>query len=197
MAVYIEGMNKKISLSSSQAGIAHIALVLVLIIVVVVGYAGWTTYQNTQKNDYKPAPAAKTSNATTLNNDQSDTKYLAIKEWGIKVALTSDTFDAYYDSKVTTDMEARSLRVHSLDSESDCANGSQSIATIFKVPKDAENESIAGKTYAQTQDGVVVGDSFYFIAGSQYNCTDDTDKQVTLQKVRNDFITASPTIQKL
>jgi len=88
------------------------------------------------------------------------------------------------------------LRSHSLDSEPDCTNGKQSVASIFRVPKDAADDMLTDKKYSETHEGKTIGDYFYFISGSQYFCTDNTDKQVILQGVRNSFNTASPTIQK-
>ncbi|MET0779825.1 MAG: hypothetical protein ABWY71_03240 [Candidatus Saccharimonadales bacterium] len=180
----------------NTAGFSAVEGLVILGVVVLIGLAGWFIVSSKHK-DKTPAPNTTSStNDDSANTTTGDTKYLEIKEWGVKFALTTDTADAYYDTSKTTPLDAMSLRSHSLDSESDCTTAPQSVAAIFRVAKDAPDESLPGKKYSETQDGKTIGDYFYFIQGSQYNCTDNVEKQVVLQGVRNSFNTAGPTIQK-
>lgn len=180
-----------------------VGVLIVVVIIVIVGLIGWkvlgakkapTKTVTTTTSGSSNAPSTTSQSTTSTNSD--GTKYLEIKEWGVKFKLTTATLDAYYDNKKTTTLDAMSLRSHSLDTESDCTASPQSVATIFRVPKDAMDDQ-AGKKYSEADEGKTIGDYFYFIQGSQYNCTDNLDKQIILQGARNSFNTASPSIQKI
>lgn len=185
----------------NEAGFGAIEGLIIVVVVVLIGAAGWfvmsrhkttkptATITSTTKT---PATSDTTSNSTT----DGSTKYLTIKEWGVKFALTTATADAYYDTKTNSSIDSMSLRSHSLDTEADCTTSPQSVATLFRVPKDAMDDMIPGKKYSETQDGKTIGDYFYFISGAQYNCTDKTDMLIILQGVRNSFDTAGPSVQK-
>lgn len=185
--------------SHDQSGFSNAIIIVAILIVAAIGLVGWRV---SRKN---PEPVVTTtvetpsnSKAQTDNSQTSGaTKYLEIKEWGVKFALTADTSDAYYDNKTSSPLDSMSLRAHSLDSEPDCTNGPQSVATLFRVPKDALDEMANNKKYSQVENGKVIDNYFFFISGSQYSCTDNTDKQIVLQGVRNSFNTAGPTIQKI
>lgn len=187
-------------IKNNQSGVAHVAIVIIIVFVLLLAFVG---YRITQKKD---EPVAKsTSNAAKATNDTEkatdtdknggETKFLTIKEWGVKFALTTDTADAYYDTKTSSNLDSMSLRSHSLDSEADCTTGPQSVASIFRVPKDIINEQTS-KKYSEGGDGNTIGEYYYFIQSSQYMCTQDTEKAIILQGVRNSFNVAGPTIVK-
>jgi len=184
--------------TSNRRGFGPVKILLTFVAVVIVGFI--VLFLISLKGRPLTTDTTNTSgdSQTGINNGTGgETKYLEIKEWGVKFALTTDTADAYYDTKTASPLDSMSLRVHSLDTESDCANSPQSIAAIFRVQKDATDDSVSGQKYSVTRDGQVIGDYFYFIQGSQYSCTDNTNKQIILQGVRNSFNTAGPTIQEI
>lgn len=182
----------------NDSGFGAVGIIIITVVVAVIGLAGWTVIKGRHKPQATTTSTTTTKSAevTTEASKEGATKYLVIKEWGVKFALTTDTADAYYDTKTSSSLDSMSLRSHSLDSEPDCTNGKQSVASIFRVPKDAADDMLTDKKYSETHEGKTIGDYFYFISSSQYLCTDNTDKQVILQGVRNSFNTASPTIQK-
>lgn len=186
-------------MKKNETGFGIIGIVMIVVAILAVGLVGWyvMTSMNKKKAPTTTTPAATNQTQATTNNTDGATKYLEIKEWGIKFALTTDTADAYYDTKTSSPLDSMSLRTHSLDSEPECKTGPQSVSTIFRVKKDAMDDSISGKKYSETQDGKTIGDYFYFIQSSQSSCTEDTEKKITLQGVRNSFNTAGSTIQKL
>ena len=175
----------------NQSGFGVIEIIIVVIIIAVIGLLGWYVMSAQRK-------AAAPSAVDTTNNSQTSgaTKYLTIKEWGVKFSLTTDTADAYYDTKTSSPLNSMSLRSHTLDSEPDCTNAPQSVSTIFRVPKDAPDSSLPSKKYSETQDGTIIDNYFYFIQSAQTACTTNPDKQIILQAVHNSFNTAGPTIQK-
>jgi hypothetical protein len=181
----------------NNSGFGAVGIIIIIVVVAVIGVAGWTVIKGRHKPQATTtSTTTKSTEVTTETSKEGATKYLVIKEWGVKFALTSDTADAYYDNKTSSSLDSMSLRSHSLDSEADCTSGTQSVASIFRVPKDAVDDMLPDKKYSETHEGKTIGDYFYFISSSQYLCTDNVDKQVILQGVRNSFNTASPTIQK-
>jgi hypothetical protein len=82
---------------TNQSGFTPVAILLVLILVTIVGFAGYYVYktQQNKKDDTKPTAAdpASTPTAPSTTNTQ---KYLVIKEWGVKVPLTTPIADATY-----------------------------------------------------------------------------------------------------
>lgn len=184
--------------TKQQAGFGAIGIIIVIVVLVAVGLVGWKVFAAKDKPASDTATSSEKSDLGPADTTTpgGDTTYLTINEWGVKFALTADTSDAYYDDKTSSSLDSMSLRVHSLDSEDDCKTGSQSVASIFRVDKDAMNDNIPDKKYSETNDGQTIGDYFYFIQSSQYMCTDKAELQELLQAVRNGFNTASPTIEK-
>lgn len=188
-------------LHKSQRGFSSIELLLLLLLILLLIFLGWYVWSQKDKN--KPESSNNTP-AKTEQKKQEPAKapasaptYLKIPEWGIKVKLSDNIKDAYYDKNISTDMEAFSLRVKSLDNEADCKNGAQSVAAIFKVGKNQPDPQDETKTYPETQKGVTIGNDFYFINVAQYYCSEDKGVQTTLDKIRTAFTQASSQIEKL
>lgn len=190
-------------MKKNEQGTSIIELLLILLILIILGLLGWYIWQ--AKKDNKPKgsdastpssiPASKTEAQKKADTSQPAALYLKIPEWGIKIKLTDDIKDAYYDAAKQPD--AFNLRVKSLDSETDCKTGDLSVAAIFKVGKDEKYPQDETKTYAEAQKGVVIGDSFYFTGVAQYSCTQNAGYQTLLTKVRTAFTNASAVIEKL
>ena len=89
--LYNVGMSKK------QNGFG---IVPVFVIVVVIGLAGWLIWSamgNTSQNNVAPKNSATSQNQTNTQTKPIDTtKYLMIKEWGVKIPLSSENLGAYY-----------------------------------------------------------------------------------------------------
>lgn len=175
-----------------QSGFSTGLGIVVVIIIIICGALGYALM-----NQFNKQPVDTSNDATDQTSTETGaTKYLKIKEWGVEFALTTATADAYYDTTTLSSHDSMSLRSHSLDSETNCTTKPQSVATIFRVPATAEDESLPGKKYTDTQDGKIIGNYFYFIQGAQDSCVSDgIDKKIILQGVLNSFITAGPTIR--
>jgi hypothetical protein len=129
--------------------------------------------------------------------DYSDGHYLQIKEWGIKIALSTNIEDAYYDSYQDDETSQNfSLRAHSLDSNPDCKTGHLSVAAIIKINKDEIN-SLNGKKYSDSMKGLTIGQDFYYIGLAQYSCAKYPEGQPLLEKIRSAFQDASAHIEKI
>ena len=182
-----------------QSGFAHIVVIVVIALILVIGLVGYRVSQNKDKpvaiNTPKITNSTQSKENTSLANSSDKTKFLTIKEWGVKFALTTATLDAYYDTKTGSPIDSMSLRSHALDSEAECRDKAQSVASIFRVAVDEIDDQTSEK-YSETYDGQTVGDHYYFIQSSQYLCTENLEKSVILQAIRNSFNTSGSTIVK-
>lgn len=193
----------------NQKGFSAVEGFLVIVIVGMIGFTGWfmwnaqkktnTALDNSTKSQSEPQKTNVNKSPTIVKKNIATTKYLTINEWGIKFALSENIKDAYYDAIKSTPMDAFSLRVHSLDTESECKNGSQSIVTIFRVNKDEPDDMQSDKKYTETMaaQGKLIGNYFYFMGGAQYSCVQKDENNTLLGKVRKEFIDASSTIEKI
>jgi prepilin-type N-terminal cleavage/methylation domain-containing protein len=98
-------------MKTDQKGFSVVEVLVVLVILGLLGAVGWLVFDR-QKN--KPAPVTSTTQKTTDQKEQTgttDTKtsqqqFLEVKEWGVKVPLSSEISDLSYE--VTT----KSLNLH-------------------------------------------------------------------------------------
>lgn len=187
------------NIKKSQSGSSIIELILLLLLILILILLGLYVASKNKKSKQTP-PQQNVSQKTEKTPETVATvAYLKIPEWGVKIKLSADILDAYYDSNSSTTMSAFSLRTKSLDIEPDCKNGNQSVADIFKVKKDEIDPQyeLEAKKYSQTQKGVTIGDSFYFTGESQYTCAVDKANESLLTKVKRAFVKASSDIEKL
>jgi hypothetical protein len=186
-------------LIKNQRGAVDIILILV-VLVLAAGVGGYVYYRQQQNNKVysnsgsgvtvsKNAVKKPTTSAATI------TKYLTIPELGVKFALSADISDAYYtiDKEPGTGKPVYDLRVHSLDSESDCTTGVASIAALDEAPKTTPLPD--GRPITAVYKGYISGTNFYYITLAQYSCVQNSQNQAKLDAVRNAFEAASATIQ--
>jgi hypothetical protein len=85
-------------IKNSQEGISGLNVLICLLIIIMVGLIGWMIYNN--HNNAKKTTTGGTANkskvSSTVNKTPVTSNYLDIKEWGIKIALTSSISDATY-----------------------------------------------------------------------------------------------------
>lgn len=192
------------NLRKNQQGFSAWIIVLFLMLILVLLLVFWyVRQQDTKKGQNNSTPASSSpqnasSSATqpqpSSTNTQTSTKYLEIKEYGVKVPLSADISDAYYTSK-DVGPNGIDLRVKALDSESDCKNGDASLASIVKVGKDETSEMLDGKKYSEKMPGVTVGNNFYYLGLAQYYCSET--QQSKIDQVRSAFSQAAKKLEKL
>lgn len=128
--------------------------------------------------------------------DETAQSFLEIPEYGVRFALSDNIKDAYYLPS-TADKGYVYLKVHSLDSEPNCNDGSSlGVAALSKVGKDDINE-ISGKKYSDSGNGVTIGNYYYFIDLEQAVCSQNLSNQTLETNARKAFGDASATIEKL
>ena len=130
--------------------------------------------------------AQPTQITSTMQPALTTTQYLTIKEWGVRMKLTSDTASLYYHltSDSYGDYAYLSLKTIS-DIAPDCAADNIALAVIFRqTPAQrqyAENNASDGMTPADTQ----LGNFWYGFDHSRADCTDgNTAAQAAIDKVQ-------------
>lgn len=173
-----------------------------IIAFIVGGFALGTKFQSKPTPVSSPKPTAQAATSTPASSPSaaptitpSAQSFLKIPEYGVKFALSDSIKDAYY-LPATAGKGYVYLKVHSLDSESQCAKDESSTAALSKVGKDEVFE-LSGKKYSDSFDGVTIGNYYYYIDLAQYECAESVDGKATLVKVRKAFSEASKTITAL
>lgn len=155
---------------------------IIIIIVVVLGVIGWQIWQATRP---KPQPPEV--------SQQPETKYLVIPDWGIRLTLTADTHNAFFNSRGASPL-LRNLGTRSLTTETGCTN--EPAAIIYRVQKDAVNVFNGNKKYTDVETGKVIDDYFYFIKAGAQTCSGNPESEALLPRVKADFMAATPSIEK-
>lgn len=181
---------------NNQKGFGVVEVILILIIVGIIGFTGWRVYEANKEISQSPVENSTIKKETQLNDteDIARTRHLEVPEMGVKIKLTDDIKDAYYE---TYSDKAVSLKTKSLDSYGDCKENQLSVVALIKVGKD-EIDPMTDKKFSVNGSGVVVGESYYYIQGAQYACVDDDQAQLAiLSKVRAAFVDAAKSIEQL
>lgn len=104
-------------------GFGAIEALLILVVVGIVGFTGWFVYHSKQVAD---KTLAQTGNSSTVQLPKkpatktpapvtaAPTKYLVIKEWGVKIPLTKGIADAVYAIRVFNGGQSADLSTSSL-----------------------------------------------------------------------------------
>lgn len=190
-------------LKNNQQGFSAWLLLLLLLVIIFLFLIFWfVRQQETKKKQSNSTPASNSQSASpqqntqqpAASNNQATAPYLEIKEYGVKVPLTTAILDAYYTAK-DVKTSAIDLRVKSLDGESDCKNGDGSLASIIKVNKDETSEMLDGKKYSEAMPGVLVGNNFFYLGLAQYYCSDT--QQAKIDQIRSALSQAAKKLEKL
>ncbi len=153
-------------------GFAHIGIVILILVLAVIGGAGVYVYHANHKAKASTVLNKSTNNSSPTPSPQSTTHYLEIKEWSVKLPLSSSIEDAYYTvqgSSTGADGLPNTawLGLTSLNS-SGCnvantgpATSATPIGSIIRVlPTD--HDPVTGKLYTQQYpNGVTVSGYFY------------------------------------
>lgn len=178
-------------------------LLILVLAGIIVGTGWWVSKSRSDTN--KPldnpsnsqTPVKATQNTATGNSNSGATKYLEIKELGIKIPLTATTADAYYNGyHGSGKVKLVNLRVHSLDSESDCKTG-EALLAILQTMKKSEIDFNAEGAGSVPKNGTTIGDNYYWVSLAQYGCTQNRSYEKLLGEVRGDLLKESSNIAKL
>lgn len=123
-------------------------------------------------------------------------KYLTIPEFGIRMKLTYNTQDAYYqisNSPVTHQPAFVRLTVHALDAYAGCSLSQDGIAAIGSFTK-GESDPVVGDYGKAYPLAPLIDGKYYYVARGQYDCTLG-NASALLSDATHDFVNAYSTIE--
>lgn len=188
----------------NQTGVAHVFVIVLVVVVLVVGGVGYYVWNSSRKKTQESTTT--TSTATTNNESKTEpkqesknetkdtTKYLEIKEYGVKIVLAQDIEDAYYVMDPYP-----YLSTHSLDNYKNCnLSVGGSASSVAALSKGKVGDGNFATERLEGRNSLKIDDYYYWIAlANGGSCTDPTgDNPAGIElKVRNAFSTAQ--LQKL
>lgn len=165
--------------------------IVILILIVILGGSFILGGKLMDKPQTLTPTATPTLTSIPTRAEETSQSFLEIPEYGVKFALSESIKDAYY-LPATADKGYVYLKVHSLDSEPQCAKDESSTAALSRVGKNDINE-MSGQKYSDSGNGVVIGNYYYYIDLAQYSCAESTEGKAKLEKVRTAFTNAEIT----
>jgi len=170
-----------------QSGFSTTLLLLVVLVVAALAVTGLELDQHHKPGSAMNSAATSTTQATTqpqgstsAQAQQTTSQYLTIKEWGVKLPLSSNIKDAYYvvstgsaDTNGQPNTMWLGLTSHNGDG-CDAKKANNPGATIIPdigvlgraLP--ADREPVLGTLYTQLYPGVTIGKYYYFyISGTK------------------------------
>jgi hypothetical protein len=191
---------------NKQAGFNIVELLVIIVAVGVIGVGGWFVYQH---NRTEPTGAVGGTQTNNQNNSQQTTTttpgatvgYLEIKEWGVKMPLTSAISSAKYvvSTSFSNDPDGLPSGVWlGLTSLSDAScnpannnmgNGTGAIGDILRVPQNA-TDPVSGQPYSQKYPNGVTLNGYYYGYQSWMNDNSCTQKS-TAQAADSAFASAA------
>lgn len=162
-------------MSKNQKGFSAIEGLLIFIIVAIIAGVGWYVWDSNKKTNDILNNAEKSSGSVarpTTNKKETkiETQYLVVKEWGIKMPLSSAIADVYYvvstSSQTNGQPNTMWLGLKSLDDKGCAAanantGGAYPLGALLKVSPD-ETDPVSGTPYKQLNpEGVTLGNYYY------------------------------------
>ena len=188
-----------------QLGFSVIEALLIVLVVAALAGTGYVVF-HLHKSSAKNSAATGSTQTTgqqqsTTSTQPQPTAYLDVKEWGVKIPLSSAISDAYYviPSGMSNDADGLPsglyLGVKSLNGSCGDASAGNTNISIDKalgaitrvLPTD--HDPVSGKLYTQlATSGVTIGNYFYGYNGRTTGKT--CASQATLQAIDSAFATA-------
>jgi hypothetical protein len=179
----LRGMRRR----EHQSGFGTVKIVLTVSVIAVMAVTGLVLYQQHKPNSANNSAATSQTQATTQPQSTTTTQpaaataqYLTIKEWGVKLPLSGNIKDAYYEvSTGSVDANGQpntmwlGLTSHN-GGDCDATKANKPGATIISdigvlgraLPTD--HEPVLGTLYTQLYPGVTIGKYYYFyISGTK------------------------------
>lgn len=158
---------------NKQAGFNIVELLLIIVAIGVIGVGGWFVYQHNTTKVSNAAGGSQTTQQTPATTPAPTVTYLMIKEWGVKLPLTSTISSAYYvvSTSFSNDPDGLPSGVWlGLKSLSDAScnpannnsgDGKGAIGDILRVPVNA-TDPVSGQPYSQKYPNGVTLSGYYY-----------------------------------
>lgn len=152
----------------SQKGFTLVEGLLIIIALALVVGVGYYVYNTQKKNDNPKSAVTATKQTKTAKSDSSQTKYLEIKELGIKVPLSAELSDMKYSIPQTGEIMLTSAQLGTLETAA-CGKDSQSgvataggdrIMSISKVDGDHVTKTGTEDFFLKQFDGFYIKGSY-------------------------------------
>ena len=159
--------------------------ILILLLLLLLAWLGW--YVNSQKKNNKsqnaPSYSQQSNTPEPVAEPAAESKYLVIKEWGVRVKLTGTTADAYYLIK----QDAPNYAYLSLTplKNTDCAADKTTLGVYTRINNlsDVNNDTAGadGQTYAQGGYGTSpqAGGKYFYYGQPQAFCSNNETQDQT------------------
>ena len=189
-----------------QSGFSVIEALLAVLVVAVLAVICLVVYQHHKSIPAKSSAAANTTQTTTLPTSttttqpaQVATQYLTIKEWGVKLPLSSTISDAYYSvgGNVGTDGKPNTIWLGLTSLNSSGCNASPDNPSSFKplgaivrvLPTDKDPGT--GKLYTQQDPNGTTINGYYYGYASNISKDSSCASATTLQSIDSAFAAAA------
>jgi len=192
-----------------QSGFSAIVVSFIVLAVTVLAVTGLVAYRHHKPSSAKNSAATSITQTTTqpqstktTQTQQATTHYLTIKEWGVKLPLSSSIQDAYYivPTGITDDADGRPsgiyVAVSSLKNTCGDISAGNTNTSIEKAVGEivrslpTDKDPVSGKLYTQLNpNGTTIGGYYYgYLSGiAGKTCA----SQNLLQSVDSTFATAT------
>lgn len=168
----------------SNKGFGVVEIIIVVAAVVVLGLVGWVFYNsfanqetNETANSTDGGNSKQNSSTEKSDSSQAETKYLVIKEWQVKLALTDSITDARYEAKSDNPkyISLTTAKLVDLSKQYDeCDIAKEGVAVIRSQPGDDHFGSPWTKSDLDAI-GKKVGDYYYWVDVGQPCFSADND----------------------
>ncbi len=188
-------------LNKNQSGLGTVEIILILVIVGILGTVGWFVYdRNHIKTSSGSANSTNTITATskpdaTPKIQTDSTKYLVVKQWGVKIPLSSNVKGLNYkignnDANQGTTGSFRSDALDAAGTLMNCETNSiiivRGLSTQFVPDEINSNETTykeaydtAKKDHSDTFPNLKIGDYYYVRPGYRgASCIDKSDDKL-------------------
>lgn len=170
-------------MNKTQKGFAVLESLLILVIIAIIGGTGYYVWHSKAQTDKNLDNASNSSQSLVTQNTKSKsnkaavpataTKYLTIKEWGIRIPYNGeDTFSYHIDP---SNPGLASIISADLSKNYDCTASGAGMIIQF-APSDGSSPSGDGPTvkeYEAQHPGTykIIGDNYYLITHDQSSCS--------------------------
>jgi type II secretory pathway pseudopilin PulG len=201
---------------NKQKGFSLVEGLLIFVIVGILASTCWYVWSSNKKTNDLLNKADKSSSTISRQSTQDKkstsevkaqaTQYLDIKEWKVRLPLSTQIYDAYYvPSNSSQDSNGQPntvwLGVKSLDGTGECAasnanKGGKPLAGLVKVST-TDTDPVSGDSYKNKYpDGTVINNYYYGYTSRITNspCTKEATYQIQLREVNAALTTAAKNI---
>jgi uncharacterized protein (UPF0333 family) len=196
-------------------GFSTIEGLLILVIVLILGGVGWYVWHSTKSTndvlnsvDKSSSAVGNTATQKSVPTSKQTTQTLDIKEWKVKLPLSTQIADAYYVVSTSSQDDNGQpntvwLGLKSLDNVSSCAassanKGGTPLAGLGKVLS-TETDPVSGTPYQERHPNGTTLDGYYYNYVDYITnrpCTTQADLQQKLKDANNAFADAAKKITK-